>query len=274
MALREDKKMKFGDIIYYSDPLHDDFEKTTLKRPPLPENYIYIKKGILSRFFDFLVFFCICKPILGLIMRFSGFKYKNRWKVRKLVKNGCFLYSNHTSFFDAFGPQVSFPRKRTYVTGYTDALTLPWIIRFITRHAGYLPLPNDIKDYKKFDEALKHITNNTKSNILIFPEAHIWPFYTKIRDFSAASFTYPAKYNKPVVPIVTCYRKSKFSNRAKSTIIYLDPIFPKPELNEKENKNYLHDECLKAMKKCAMENSKYEYVHYIYKEKTNDEAQN
>lgn len=270
MALRKDEKLKYGSTVYYSDPLNDDFEKTNLKRNPLPGNYVYLKHGFFQKVNDFIWYYCICKPILAIIMRLSGFKYRNRSKVKKLIKEGCYFYGNHTSYFDVFAIQVTYPRTKSYIIGYTDALGLPAIIRFILRHVGYLPLPTALKDYKKFNDALHEISCVRKENIIIFPEAHIWPFYTKIRNFSSVSFSYPAKYNKPVVPVVTCYRKSRLSKKAKATIFYLDPIYPKPELNEKENKQYLHDECLKAMKKCVEENSTYEYVHYVYKGEENE----
>ena len=46
-----------------------------------------------------------------------------------------------------------------------------------------------------------------KKTILIYPEAHIWPYYTKIRPFPSTSFRYPIKFNVPSFSITTTYQK-------------------------------------------------------------------
>lgn len=271
---RKDKKLKFGDVVYYSDPLHDDFEKTNLERPKLPEDYVYVNKKGGSRFWDGVVYWGLCKPLLRMVLAFNGFKIVGREKIKEAKKNGAFIYANHTSFLDAFSVQVcGIKMQRTNIIGYTDALTINKAGRFIIRHAGYYPLPTTIKDYKKFEEGMNYLVNEKHNCFVIFPEAHIWPYYTDIREFEAGSFAYPAKYNKPVIPMVSCYRKSKISKNAKITMYVLDPIYPREDLSERENKQYLRDECYKAMKKCAEEHSTYQFVTYVYKEKEGEASE-
>ena len=124
----------------------------------------------------------------------------------------------------------------------------PWFIRKICLLIGYVPLPTSIKDYKKFDEYLQVRIKEEKKRLIIYPEAHIWPLYTGLREFPSVSFKYPAK----------------------PTLFILDPIYPKKDLSINENKEYLRDECFKNMKKCIEENSTYAYYNYIYREKEND----
>jgi 1-acyl-sn-glycerol-3-phosphate acyltransferase len=267
--LRKDKKLKYGDIVYYTDELNDDFAKTVLNRNELPADYKYVKKGFFYKLSDFFWYWCICKPILNAVLFFFGVKIKRNKKTRKALKNGAFVYANHTSYFDAFSCQCVVPGKN-YIIGYTDALSLPGFVGRIIKHAGYMPLPTKVKDYKKFNEAMDYFIKDRHSGIVIFPEAHIWPFYNKIRNFKSVSFNYPAKYNVPVIPVVNCYRKSKFSKKAKISMFILDPIYPKEELSEKENRDYLRNECYKAMVECSNKYSTYEYVKYVKKEEKDE----
>ena len=94
---------------------------------------------------------------------------------------------------------------------------------------------------------------------------HIWPYYTKIRNFKAVSFTYPAEFNKPVVPAVTIWR-GKPGRKPKQTVVFGKPLYPDPELNVMENKAYLHEQCLLQMKEIASKYPQVEYIKYIKKE--------
>lgn len=265
------EKPKKGKVYYYSDLLNDDFETTNLKRNPLPKDYKYIR-GRIFNFFSFLLYYMIAVPVLTIVCFFCGVRVKGKKNLRKVKKEGAFLYMNHTSFLDTFVVQCYVQRfKRTHIIGYTDALDLPCGISFLTQQLGYLPLPTSVSDYKKFDEALKHFIGK-KRNILIFPEAHIWPYYNKIRPFISTSFKYAAKLSVPVVPLVTCYRKSKISSKAIPVIYIGEPIYPKKDLNINQNKEYLRDECYKVMCDFAEKYSTYEYCKFVYKEKeTQDE---
>ena len=129
---------------------------------------------------------------------------------------------------------------------------------------GYLPLPlkGDLKNMIRMQEAFEFYIKK-KQHILIFPEAHIWPYYTHVRPFKDGSFLYPAKCNAPVLPIVTTWRKSKFCKKPKQTLYILEPIFPKESLSINENKAYLHDETLKAMIEASNNVNQYEYVKYV-----------
>lgn len=259
-----------GHTFYYTDELNDDFEKVDgLKRINLPKDYKYIHKNIFFKIYAFLLFWCIAKPILHLIVFFAGIKVKGKKNTRLVKKrSGCgFIYMNHTSFWDMIITQVSVVGfRRTNIIGYTDSLTLPRFIRFLVIGLGFLPLPSSIDDYRKFEEALKYYASK-KRFTTIFPEAHVWPYYTGIRPFIATSFKYPAKLNLPAIPVTTCYSKRRFSDKPKITIYIGEPIFPKKELSINENKDYLRNECYKTMCETAKKYSTYAYYNYVKVEK-------
>ena len=59
---------------------------------------------------------------------------------------------------------------------------------------------------------------------MIYPEAHVWPYYTKIRPFISASFKYPTKLDAPSFSMTTTYQKRKRGKRPKM-VVYIDGPF-------------------------------------------------
>ena len=260
-----------GHVFYYQDELNDDFEKTkTLKRIDLPEGYKRIHTNPFFKAFSFWIYWLVAKPVLHIICFFAGIKVKGRENIKKVKKAGqaAFIYMNHTSFWDMIINQVSVvTRKRCNIIGYTDALTLPKPIKLIVEGLGFIALPSSVSDYRKFSEALEYYQKKKRFTV-IFPEAHVWPYYTKIRPFISTSFKYPAKLNAPIVPVVSCFTKKKFSDKPKITIYIGEAIYPKKELSVNENKEYLRNECYKWMSETAEKYSTYNY--YVYKKKEDD----
>ena len=271
--VKKDKKLAYNSTIYYEDELNDDFEKTNLERIPVPEDFKYVHKNRFYLFFSNCLYFGIAVPILALVSKCYGVKVKGRKNLKKLNGKGCYIYSNHTSFLDVFDITVLlFPFRKTHILGYSDSLSNKFL-RFITPLLGYMPIPDSPRVFRNFSKALEHYTSDKNHNILIYPEAHIRPFYTKIRPFISTSFKYPAKLNAPVLPVTACYRKSKLSKHAKITLYIDEPIFPKDDLILNENKEYLRDECYKKMCETAAKYSTYEYVHYVKKDKEDEKAE-
>lgn len=259
------KDWKKTRTIYWKDEINDDFDEVGLKRPSVPENYKYKRTNPINNFFSGILYHGVAKPILGLYCFFKGIKVVGKQNIRKLGGEGAFIFSNHVAITDVFKYQsyVFFWRKRVNIIGYPDTLSMP-VVRNLARALGYLPLPlsGDIKNMISLMDAMKFYIEK-KQFILIYPEAHIWPYYTKIRNFHSGSFNYPAKLEAPVLPIVTTWRKSRLCKKPKQTLYILEPIFPNPEKSASENKEYLYEETLKAMQKCSDSISQYEYIKYI-----------
>ena len=265
MNFKEVKKTKTA---YYTDELKDDFNELGLSRPPVPEGYKYKRTNAINNFFSGILYHVIAKPVLGLYCVFSGIKVKGKKNLKALKGQGAFIYSNHVAISDVLKIQTRpfFFKKRVNIIGYSDSLSMP-VVRNLTRALGYLPLPlkGDLKNMLALTEAMDFYIKK-KQFILIYPEAHIWPYYTKIRPFHSGSFNYPAKLNSPVLPIVTTWRKVWYCKKPKQTIHILSPIFPLEDKDPTVNKEYLHDECLKAMVELSNSIPQYEYIRYIKKE--------
>lgn len=272
MNFKEVKKTK---VAYYKDELRDDFNEVGLSRPPVPEGYKYKRTNFFNNIISGILYHGIAKPILALFCIFHGIRIKNRKNLKAIKGQGAFFYSNHVSISDVFKLQalVFFFSRRINILGYSDSLSMP-IVRNLTRALGYLPLPlkGDLKNTIALMNAMEFYIKK-KQHILIYPEAHIWPYYTKIRPFTDGSFNYPAKCNAPVVPIVTTWRKPLIGKIPRQTVYILDPIFPLEGKTTTENKTYLHDETLRAMQEFSNSVHQYEYIKYVKVEDDNNDSQ-
>ena len=96
---------------------------------------------------------------------------------------------------------------------------------------GNLPLPDTPEHTKMFIDAIEYHYKRGCA-ITIFPEAHIWPYSTRIRPFGSASFTYPAALNAPVVAACVTYENRKvFRFLPPRVVIHIStPIYPNPDL--------------------------------------------
>ena len=105
--------------------------------------------------------------------------------------------------------------------------------------------------------------------VTVYPEAHIWPYYTGIRPFKADSFGYAAVTGAPVVAMTNCFQKRRFFKSPK-VVTYLDgPFYPRKDLSRAENTKYLRDLTYEAMKERAKNHST--YVYYEYRRKGGEE---
>ena len=258
--------MKKNKTIYYSDDINVDFQTTKgAKRVKLDENYEFIRKKPSEKIISLILYYLVAHPILSLvcICRFTTFKGKKNLK--ELKDKGYFIYSNHISNMDAIMiNSFLIWNKRVNILGYSDSLSIP-VVKHLVKPLGFIPLGDSLKTQANMMNCFNYYIKK-KQAILIFPEAHIWPYYTKIRDFPSGSFHYPSKMNAPVVPIVSIMQKRLFKFlKPRIKLVIGKPIYPDENKSVKENKEYLHDECLKQMKEISSKYKQFEYYNYVYK---------
>ena len=180
-------------INYYNDELNDDFAEDKGKINPIKidENYKYIHKNLLWNITAIILYRIIFSIPVYIHTKIKyKFEIVNKEALKKEKKNGYFIYGNHTNeFIDPFFPTfITFP-KRVYVIANADNVSIPGLKTAI-RMLGALPVPDNIKASKNFFKAIKYYINKNRV-IAIYPEAHVWPFYTKIRNYKSVSFKYP-----------------------------------------------------------------------------------
>lgn len=183
-------------------------------------------------------------------------------KKLKSQKDGFFVYANHTQpIGDVFNPALACFPKRIYTVVSPANLHLPVIGKLI-RPLGALPLPDTLSGMIKFSDAVKKRINDGHP-VIIYPEAHLWDYYTGIRPFDETSFGYPAKLDVPVYCFTTTYQKRRWGKKPRITIYIDGPFLAKSE-NKREKAKELRNLVFDMMKERS-KMSDYEYIKYVQK---------
>lgn len=250
--------------LFYSS-FEDDFEQTQNQNFKLPDDYKWIKKDPLSKFLGVFTYALAIVFSSVYCHLFLGVRIKGKKLLKNSKKTGAFIYGNHTQpIGDVFNPALAcFPYSRIYTVVSPANYALP-IIGKILPYLGALPIPDTVTGMKKFTEALNERLDDGHP-IVIYPEAHIWPYYTKIRPFPDTSFKFPVKAKKPSFAMTATYQKRRWRKRPKITIYIDGPFFADETLSRKEQPRKLAEDVFKCMSRRA-ELSNCEYITYKHRD--------
>ena len=259
--------MKNEKIIYYKDELNEEFSTAKIEPRKIDENYKYIHKNIIWNTCAFLVQNVLSIPIKYLYAKIKfRVKYIGKEKLKPYKKQGYFIYGNHTqAFADTFLISNSVYPKINYLIVNPENVSMKFLGNFV-QMLGAIPIPNNIKGMKNFLEAGEKRIKQGHS-ITIFPEAHIWPYYTKIRPFKSVSFKYPIQLKTPSFCVTNTYQSYGKNNDKVKIVSYIDgPFFPDEGLTLKEQQENLRNKIYNQMVERS-KNSNIEVIKYEKKEK-------
>lgn len=248
---------------YYYDECNDDFANNGIDGHDTPADYEYFPSNLLYKY---------SKPILNHLMLLfltvvnaftDGFRIHNLkvLKNRRDKKKGYFVFGNHTTWIgDAVVmPAIAFPRE-VYTVVHPDAISIKGASTAI-RMLGAMPNPSSRTTYVRFMKAAEKMYNECKP-IVVYPEAHIWPKYNKIRNFPDVSFNLPVRFGAP------CYVKSTVYSRnskgyTKADVWFDGPFYPNPDLSPKDAQRDLRDRVYAQMcERCKNSELDIRY-HYV-----------
>lgn len=243
----------------YYRSFSDDFVTTKEQSLRLPDGYKWIRTDPAYRFLAALSY-ALALAISSVWCRlFLHVRFKNRRALRE-ARDGAFIYGNHTQpVGDVFIPALaSFPR-RIYTVVSPANLGIPFIGRILP-YLGALPIPDSLHDLGKFGDAIS-CRIGQKKNVVIYPEAHVWEYYTGIRPFPETSFSYPVKLDRPVFCMTTVYKKRRFGKKP-AAVVYIDgPFYRDPDANPRKQSKELRDTVFECMQKRSLE-SNCRYIVY------------
>lgn len=256
-------------VIYYTDELNDEFSTAVITPKKIDGSYRYVHTSLFKRFTRFFWYRIVATPIAFFYTKIA-FRRKIVGKecLRPYKKTGYFMYGNHTQDIgDAFMPHfINFPQSN-YIIVHPNNVSMP-LLGKVTPSLGALPLPDGMAAYRNFIAAIE--TRIAEGNaIVVYPEAHIWPYYTGIRPFSDVSFSYPVKLGTPVFCFVNTYQKRKRSKKPRIVTYVAGPFFPDQTIPERERKKKLRNEVYEKM--CALAaHSTVEIIKYVKKDASED----
>ena len=255
--------MKEQKVIYYKDELNDEFSEAQIEPREIDENYKYIHKNPIWNMCCYIVQNILSIPIkVGYAKMKFRFKVIGKEKLSSYKKQGYFIYGNHTQAFgDTFFISNAIYPKRNFLIVNPENVSMKFLGNFV-QMLGAIPIPTKRNGMKNFLNAINEKIKKGYS-ITIFPEAHIWPYYTKIRAFKSVSFKYPAQLNTPVFCATNTYQTYGKNNDKIQIVMYIDgPFFPDMNLNPKDRKEDLRNKVYEAMCERS-KNSNAEVIKYV-----------
>lgn len=253
---------KLPDIIYYDDPLRDEFSTAEITPRRIDDAYRYVYTGRWKQFTHFFWYRVVATPLAWIYLKFKfSHRIVNRAVLDQHRAEGYFLYGNHTqAIADALIPTMVSAPKNVYVIVHPNNVSMPVLGR-ITPSLGALPLPDTLGASRHFLAAVAQRVEEHHV-LCIYPEAHIWPYYTGIRPFTDQSFHYPVRYNKPVYCFTNTYQQRKPGGKVRM-VTYVDgPFYPDRTLKPREQQAKLRDAVFNAMTARAT-NSNAVVVRYL-----------
>lgn len=239
----------------------EDFVETKNQQFHLPDSYRWIRGGgshPLAYGVCFLVasVWCRCSLRLRVVDRAS-------WPRDR--RQGFFLYGNHTQpFGDVMAPILAGKSRRKYWIASAANLGIPVLGRLLPA-LGILPVPERAAQMRPFLEAVR--TRISQGfGVVVYPEAHVWPWYTGIRPFPAVSFGYPLALHAPVYCTTMTYQRRRHGSRPRATL-FVDGPFEGVGGTLREKKESLCAQVHACMERHAKESSTYAWVVYEPKER-------
>ena len=256
--------MKEKKIIYYKDELNDEFSKAKIVPRRIDSSYKYEHRNPFWRLSAYLIQNVLSLPLKFIYVKAKfGIEYVGKEKLKPYKKQGYFVYGNHTqTFADTFIITNTVFPKRNYLIVNPENVSMKGLGNFVQKF-GAIPIPTERNGMRNFLEAVKSKIKKGYS-VTIFPEAHIWPYYTKIRPFKNVSFRYPVELEVPTFCVTNTYQK-RGNGKPKITTYIDGPFYPDEDLeNIQDKKQSLRDKVYNAMVERSKQ-SNFEYIKYIKK---------
>lgn len=251
--------------VYKYKSFDDDVVTNSGQQYELPDNYRHIRDRRWERILS-TVLCGLFRVFSRLWLRFGlHARFVGREKLLTIPRGkGFFVYGNHTQ--ELGDPMIAIALGLPPVGRRVSALCSPAnlgipLLGPLLPYIGAIPIAPGREGMLHTEQAISWCTEHARP-VVIFPEAHVWPWYTEIRPFTSSSFHYPVKERLPVFSMTVTYGKNRFGHRPKTTIYIDGPWFPDAALTEKEQKTQLWKSVRQTMLQRA-ENSTYSYVEYI-----------
>lgn len=247
-----------------------DIVGDAFKKYRIPDDYEWYKPRTPLRTAGYHIVYFIFFVIAWV---YAHIKFKIRFvgkeKLREAKKNhhAYFFYGNHTQPFGDIATTIlmNWPHRISAVMAVSN-MGIP-VVGKILQFFNFLPVPKTDDQREKYKQAMTHLVHEDATSFAIYPEAHVWPYYTQIREFSDTSLRYPVRFKVPTFVYTTTYaRRADWWNKwikLPRITVYIDgPFYPEnAEAGEAEQKKSLYNQVRAAMERRSKQ-STYSYIAY------------
>lgn len=244
--------------------LTEDFSQTAQQDFVLPEDYVWVRTDWKSRLKAKLVYAAALAFSSVYCRLFLHVRFRGASLLRRDRDTGIFVFGNHTQpIGDVFDPALACFPRRIYTLASPANLGIPVLGRILP-YLGALPIPGSISGMKQLQEAIS-LRYSQKAAIIVYPEAHVWEYYTAIRPFPDTAFKYPVKLGAPVYAMTATYQRRRLGRRPKCTIYIDGPFTPESDASPRQQAKQLREQVYACMcRRSALSNC--EYIRYEQEE--------
>lgn len=217
----------------------------------ITDNYQYVNNNIIFKTISNILF-CIIVPILFTLNKvLFGLKIEGKENMKE-VRGGKVTISNHVHPMDCtMNGLVNFPH-RMYFLSLANNFKIPFI-RHLIRILYAIPIPKKQSQKETFYKEIKQAIQSGKT-LHIYPEASLWPYYEKIREFKKGAFKIAVEVNCPIVPILYQFKEPKgiYKLYKRKKCIHakiLKPIYPDMSLDEVSRAEKLKNQARSVLEK-------------------------
>ncbi|MFL2028419.1 acyl-phosphate glycerol 3-phosphate acyltransferase [Loigolactobacillus zhaoyuanensis] len=245
--------------VHYYHSLTDNFVVSKNQNYTLAADYSWSQSGKLFYFKAIIITF---------LAKLISWFYCHCWARPTIVNRqllqtyaaGFFLYGNHTHpQGDVFIPYNLLRHRSLNFLVSPANLGVPLLGSWLP-YAGGLPIPNTLHQLGRFQAAI-YQRIASRQGVVIYPEAHVWPYYTQIRPLPLAAFHYPISAQAASFCMTTTYQKRRWRKRPHTTVYIDGPFYPQADLSAKQQQVQLQAEITACMQKRSQA-SNVEYVQY------------
>lgn len=205
-------------IIHCWEPLEFDIDK----------NYEYVKQGNIFNIFSNFLYYVIAYLVLLIITKvIYNLKIEGKENLQK-IKNGAVTVSNHVLFLDCAIIGIALISKKIYFTTEEGSFKIPFVRRLI-KLLRAIPIPKDLTNKRNFTKEINKLLQEGRI-VHFYPEAALWPYHNKIRNFKNGAFDFAVRNDVPVIPMVFKFRETEgirrfFKMKPDITLCILEPIY-------------------------------------------------
>lgn len=218
---------------YAYSTVTDDLVETANQHYQIDDSHVWYHRGRLFRFL-YLCAYTIFYLVFGAYARvWLGVRFKGKEILKPWAGKSFFIYGNHTLPLGdvALTIMLNYPHPVSAMMSQAN-FGIPLIGR-ILEWANMLPVPHTPEQHQAFHMEMDNLVKEGTA-IAIYPEAHVWPYYTGIRPYSAKSFAYPARYGLPSFCSTVTYQKRLLFKRPRVTVYIDGPFFPDGKEGQEE----------------------------------------
>ena len=245
---------------FFYHHLTDDLVVSLNQDYHLPNSYAIFPKSLGRKIWSKIVRplgYLISMVYINLILRV---RIIGKEKLQATNDQGYFIYGNHTQTFgDVVLPLSIIPAKSYYAIAAQSNWGIPILGKLVLPYFG-LPVGQNIEQSAKLIKAITAVIK-AKKVVVIYPESHVWPYYTKIRPFPVNSMHFPVALDSASFTMTTTYSKPRWGKKPQITVYIDGPFYPDKRLTKKQAQEKLHQQVYQTMQKRAL-TSDFEYCMY------------